>query len=96
MLGIAYYFYSGTALSRKVGFPFLDYLFGRTRSVRGGFVWRFSSRTKRRWSAVIDARLPFRARFCLSDAVTVGIEGLLVSVGSIDLVGGLSVDRGSW
>ena len=27
VLGIAYYFYSGTALSRKVGFLFLDCLF---------------------------------------------------------------------
>lgn len=27
VLGIAYYFYSGTALSRKVGFPFFDCFF---------------------------------------------------------------------
>ena len=44
VLGIAYYFYSGTALSRKVGLPFLDCFFRATRRVR--VVWRFFSQDK--------------------------------------------------
>lgn len=41
VLGIAYYFYSGTALSRKVRFPFLDcffWLHGPSRGPCGGFL----------------------------------------------------------
>lgn len=47
VLGIAYYFYSGTALSRKVGFPSSAVPFLATRFVSVS-VWRFSSRTKRK------------------------------------------------
>lgn len=44
VLGIAYYFYSGTALSRKVGLPILDCFFRATRRVR--VVRRFFSQDK--------------------------------------------------
>lgn len=47
VLGIAYYFYSGTALSRKVGFPSSAVLFLAARFVSVS-VWMFSSRTKRK------------------------------------------------
>lgn len=83
VLGIAYYFYSGTALSRKVGVPSSAALFLAARFVSVS-VWMFSSRTKRRWSGVIWCCRACLRRLCFrgcTDAVRNVIKGLLVSVG---------------
>lgn len=51
VLGIAYYFYSGTAMSRKVGSPSPDCLFLASRFACAP-VWMFPPWTKRRRSPV--------------------------------------------